>query len=168
MNKLQRDSHIFSLAMSKVYDFSFALCGFLQKVSLLKKLFLLYNFFFARRIISHNVTFFFYCIIIPLSSFFPEVTIPKWGVFYIPTVITILNSIGTPRFDTSHKFIFTQPWPNGRFLSSSWSGSIFTGLYISLSSGYFSRTSCPCIDARLSSSVYLKQGEWMSGSSQRN
>lgn len=104
MNKLQRDSHIFSLAMSKVYDFSFALCGFLQKVSLPKKLFLLYSFFFARRIIAHNVTFFFYCIVIPFSSFFPEVIIPKWGVFYIPTVITILNSIGTPRFDTSHKF----------------------------------------------------------------
>ncbi|URD78367.1 Glucomannan 4-beta-mannosyltransferase [Musa troglodytarum] len=68
-----------------------------KKVSLLKKLFLLYNFFFARRIISHNVTFLFYCIVIPFSSFFPEVIIPKWGVFYIPTVITILNSIGTPR-----------------------------------------------------------------------
>ncbi|XP_074588839.1 putative glucomannan 4-beta-mannosyltransferase 11 [Curcuma longa] len=68
-----------------------------KKVTSLKKLFLLYNFFFARRIISHNVTFFFYCIIIPLSSFFPEVVIPKWGVFYVPTLITILNSVGTPR-----------------------------------------------------------------------
>ncbi|XP_074582423.1 glucomannan 4-beta-mannosyltransferase 1-like [Curcuma longa] len=68
-----------------------------KKVPLMKKLFLLYNFFFARRIVSHNVTFFFYCIIIPLSSFFPEVVIPKWGVFYVPTLITILNSIGTPR-----------------------------------------------------------------------
>ncbi|XP_042437655.1 probable glucomannan 4-beta-mannosyltransferase 11 [Zingiber officinale] len=68
-----------------------------KKVTSLKKLFLLYNFFFARRIISHNVTFFFYCIIIPLSSFFPEVVIPKWGVFYVPTLITILNAVGTPR-----------------------------------------------------------------------
>ncbi|KAG6475213.1 hypothetical protein ZIOFF_064431 [Zingiber officinale] len=68
-----------------------------HEVPLMKKLFLLYNFFFARRIVSHNVTFFFYCIIIPLSSFFPEVVIPKWGVFYVPTLITILNSIGTPR-----------------------------------------------------------------------
>ncbi|WOL02691.1 putative mannan synthase 11 [Canna indica] len=68
-----------------------------KKVTLLKKFFLLYNFFFARRIISHNVTFFFYCVVIPLSSFFPEVEIPKWGVFYVPTIITILNSVGTPR-----------------------------------------------------------------------
>ncbi|WOK97588.1 putative mannan synthase 11 [Canna indica] len=68
-----------------------------EKVSPVKKIFLLYNFFFARRIISHNVTFFFYCILIPVSTFFPEVVIPKWGIFYIPIVITILNSVGTPR-----------------------------------------------------------------------
>ncbi|THU53172.1 hypothetical protein C4D60_Mb10t11590 [Musa balbisiana] len=72
-----------------------------KKVSLLKRLFLLYNFFFARRIVSHN------CIVIPVSSFFPEVVIPKWGVFYIPTVITLLNSIGTPRSDTCTMFFFT-------------------------------------------------------------
>ncbi|XP_064954039.1 probable glucomannan 4-beta-mannosyltransferase 11 [Musa acuminata AAA Group] len=68
-----------------------------KKVPFVKKFFLLYNFFLARRILSHNVTFFFYCIIIPASSFFPEVVIPKWGVFYIPIAITLLNSIGTPR-----------------------------------------------------------------------
>ncbi|XP_074566500.1 putative glucomannan 4-beta-mannosyltransferase 11 [Curcuma longa] len=68
-----------------------------KKVSSVKKFFLIYNFFFARRIISHNVTFFFYCILIPASSFVPQVEIPKWGVFYIPLAITILNSIGTPR-----------------------------------------------------------------------
>ncbi|XP_073010190.1 probable glucomannan 4-beta-mannosyltransferase 11 [Typha latifolia] len=66
-----------------------------KKVSLQKKFFLLYNFFFARRIISHNVTFFFYCVVIPLSVFFPEIQIPTWGVVYIPTAITLLNSVGT-------------------------------------------------------------------------
>ncbi|XP_042433204.1 probable glucomannan 4-beta-mannosyltransferase 11 [Zingiber officinale] len=68
-----------------------------KKVSSVKKFFLIYNFFFARRIISHNVTFFFYCILIPASSFVPQVEIPKWGVFYIPLAITLLNSVGTPR-----------------------------------------------------------------------
>ncbi|WOL01047.1 putative mannan synthase 11 [Canna indica] len=68
-----------------------------KKVSLWKKLFLLYNFFFARRIVAHKVTFFFYCVVIPLSSFFPEIIIPKWGVLYIPAMITIINSVGTPR-----------------------------------------------------------------------
>ncbi|KAM0936778.1 putative glucomannan 4-beta-mannosyltransferase [Dioscorea sansibarensis] len=67
-----------------------------KKVSWMKKFFLIYNFFFARRIISHNVTFFFYCVVIPISVFFPEISIPQWGVVYIPTLITLLNSVGTP------------------------------------------------------------------------
>ncbi|KAG0470090.1 hypothetical protein HPP92_016790 [Vanilla planifolia] len=67
-----------------------------KKVTLGKKFHLLYNFFFARRIVSHNVTFFFYCVVIPLSVYFPEVKIPLWGVVYIPTIITILNAVGTP------------------------------------------------------------------------
>ncbi|XP_008787118.2 glucomannan 4-beta-mannosyltransferase 9-like [Phoenix dactylifera] len=67
-----------------------------KKVPLGKKFFLVYNFFFARRIISHNVTFFFYCVVIPVSVFFPEIQIPRWGAVYIPTAITLLNSVGTP------------------------------------------------------------------------
>ncbi|XP_010937166.2 probable glucomannan 4-beta-mannosyltransferase 11 [Elaeis guineensis] len=67
-----------------------------KKVSLLKKFFLVYHFFFARRIISHFVTFLFYCVVIPTSVFLSEIHIPKWGVVYIPTAITLLNSVGTP------------------------------------------------------------------------
>ncbi|CAA7397680.1 unnamed protein product [Spirodela intermedia] len=37
------------------------------------KFYLMYNFFLVRRIISHLVTFYFYCIVIPTASFFPEV-----------------------------------------------------------------------------------------------
>ncbi|PKU63195.1 Glucomannan 4-beta-mannosyltransferase 9 [Dendrobium catenatum] len=68
-----------------------------KKASIWRKLFLIYNFFFARRIVSHIVTFFFYCVIIPLSVFFPEVKVPVWGVVLIPSIITFLNAIGTPR-----------------------------------------------------------------------
>nr|XP_010926632.2 glucomannan 4-beta-mannosyltransferase 1 isoform X1 [Elaeis guineensis]XP_019707123.1 glucomannan 4-beta-mannosyltransferase 1 isoform X1 [Elaeis guineensis] len=67
-----------------------------KKVSIWKKFFLVYNFFFARRIVSYNVTFFFYCVVIPLSTFFAEIKIPRWGVIYIPTIITVLNAAGTP------------------------------------------------------------------------
>ncbi|KAI0506979.1 hypothetical protein KFK09_013097 [Dendrobium nobile] len=67
-----------------------------KKASIWRKLFLIYNFFFARRIVSHIVTFFFYCVIIPLSVFFPEVKVPVWGVVLIPSIITFLNAIGTP------------------------------------------------------------------------
>ncbi|PKA59441.1 putative mannan synthase 9 [Apostasia shenzhenica] len=68
-----------------------------KKASIWRKCHLIYNFFIARRIVSHGVTFFFYCTVIPLSVFFDEVHIPKWAVVYIPTVITLLNSVGTPR-----------------------------------------------------------------------
>ncbi|CAA6661316.1 unnamed protein product [Spirodela intermedia] len=40
------------------------------------KFYLMYNFFLVRRIISHLVTFYFYCIVIPTASFFPEVQVP--------------------------------------------------------------------------------------------
>ncbi|THU48902.1 hypothetical protein C4D60_Mb06t03880 [Musa balbisiana] len=75
-----------------------------KKVSMVKKFFMLYNFFFARRVIAHNVTFFFYCMIIPLSCFFPEIQIPKWGVIYIPTAITLLTAVATP--SSIHLIIF--------------------------------------------------------------
>ncbi|KAJ8477468.1 hypothetical protein OPV22_021195 [Ensete ventricosum] len=75
-----------------------------KKVSMVKRFFMLYNFFFARRVIAHNVTFFFYCMIIPLSCFFPEIQIPNWGVIYIPTAITLLSAVATPR--SIHLIIF--------------------------------------------------------------
>lgn len=95
----------------------------LQKVPLQKKFFLIYNFFFARRIISHAVTFHFYCVIIPLSVFFPEISIPRWGVVYIPTAITLLNSVGTPRLGISTVIasIFLDCILNFQFLFFYWS-----------------------------------------------
>ncbi|KAG0502017.1 hypothetical protein HPP92_002089 [Vanilla planifolia] len=64
-----------------------------KEVSLLKKIYLLYNFFFVRKVVAHIVTFTFYCVIIPASVLVPEVRIPAWGVVYIPTTITLLNAI---------------------------------------------------------------------------
>ncbi|ONK73850.1 uncharacterized protein A4U43_C03F220 [Asparagus officinalis] len=75
-----------------------------KKVSLWKKFYVIYSFFIARRIVSHTVTFFFYCVVIPFSVFFPEVEIPKWGMVYLPTTITLLNCVGTPR--SIHLVIF--------------------------------------------------------------
>ncbi|XP_072980780.1 probable glucomannan 4-beta-mannosyltransferase 4 [Typha angustifolia] len=67
-----------------------------KEVSLWKKLHVLYSFFFVRRIIAPMVTFFFYCVVIPISVMVPEVSIPIWGLVYIPTAITILNAIRNP------------------------------------------------------------------------
>ncbi|TXG73698.1 hypothetical protein EZV62_002277 [Acer yangbiense] len=49
------------------------------------------------KIIAHMVTFCFYCVVLPLTILVPEVKVPIWGAVYIPSVITILNSVGTPR-----------------------------------------------------------------------
>ncbi|KAG6534861.1 hypothetical protein ZIOFF_008767 [Zingiber officinale] len=75
-----------------------------KEVSIRMKLYVIYNFFIARRIMSHFVTFLFYCVVIPTSVFFPEVDVPDWGVIYVPTAITLINSIGTP--SSFHLVIF--------------------------------------------------------------
>ncbi|PKA49068.1 putative mannan synthase 4 [Apostasia shenzhenica] len=69
-----------------------------KNVSTWKKLYVLYSFFFVRKIVTHIVTFLFYSVVVPASVLVPEVTIPLWGVMYIPTTITILNAIRNPRF----------------------------------------------------------------------
>lgn len=68
-----------------------------NKVRFWKKVYVIYSFFFVRKIIAHMVTFCFYCVVLPLTILVPEVKVPIWGAVYIPSVITILNSVGTPR-----------------------------------------------------------------------
>nr|XP_009793132.1 PREDICTED: glucomannan 4-beta-mannosyltransferase 9-like isoform X3 [Nicotiana sylvestris] len=68
-----------------------------KKVSVWKKFYLIYSFFFVRKIIAHIVTFVLYCVVMPATVFVPEVQVPKWGAIYIPSAITILNVLGSPR-----------------------------------------------------------------------
>nr|GMD12592.1 glucomannan 4-beta-mannosyltransferase 2-like [Ipomoea batatas] len=68
-----------------------------KRVNVWKKFYVIYSFFFVRKIIAHMVTFFFYCVVLPLTILVPEVEVPKWGAIYIPCIITTLNSVGTPR-----------------------------------------------------------------------
>ncbi|GAA0138623.1 hypothetical protein LIER_00334 [Lithospermum erythrorhizon] len=75
-----------------------------KKVTLWKKVHVIYSFFFVRKIIAHIVTFVFYCIVLPSTVLVPEVQIPKWGAVYIPATITILNAVGTPR--SLHLMVF--------------------------------------------------------------
>ncbi|XP_039133756.1 glucomannan 4-beta-mannosyltransferase 9-like isoform X2 [Dioscorea cayenensis subsp. rotundata] len=56
------------------------------------------------KIVAHIVTFIFYCVVIPATVLIPEVHIPKWGSVYIPSIITILNAVGTPR--SLHLLVF--------------------------------------------------------------
>ncbi|XP_076910015.1 glucomannan 4-beta-mannosyltransferase 9-like [Bidens hawaiensis] len=75
-----------------------------KRVAFWKKLYVMYNFFFVRKIVAHIVTFVFYCVVLPATVMVPEVVIPRWGAVYIPTVITILNAVGTPR--SFHLLVF--------------------------------------------------------------
>ncbi|KAJ6830991.1 putative mannan synthase 4 [Iris pallida] len=67
-----------------------------KEVSLWKKLYVIYSFFFVRKVLAHIVTFVLYCVVIPASVMVPEVSIPVWGVVHVPTTITILNAIRNP------------------------------------------------------------------------
>ncbi|XP_050243407.1 glucomannan 4-beta-mannosyltransferase 9 [Quercus robur] len=75
-----------------------------KKVSLWKKVHVIYSFFFIRKIIAHISTFVFYCIVLPATVVVPEVAVPKWGSVYIPSLITLLNAVGTPR--SLHLMVF--------------------------------------------------------------
>ncbi|KAL8127664.1 hypothetical protein AgCh_014536 [Apium graveolens] len=75
-----------------------------KRVSIWKKIHLIYGFFFVRKIVAHWVTFFFYCVVIPSCVLVPEVYLPKALAIYIPAIITLLNTGGTPR--SLHLLIF--------------------------------------------------------------
>ncbi|KAG4913484.1 hypothetical protein JHK82_054069 [Glycine max] len=75
-----------------------------KKVSLWKKIHVIYSFFFVRKVVAHINTFVFYCIVLPATVLVPEVVVPKWGAVYIPSIITILNAVGTPR--SLHLMVF--------------------------------------------------------------
>ncbi|KAK7279490.1 hypothetical protein RJT34_24543 [Clitoria ternatea] len=75
-----------------------------KKVSLWKKIHVIYSFFFVRKVVAHINTFVFYCIVLPATVLVPEVVVPKWGAVYIPSIITLLNAVGTPR--SLHLLVF--------------------------------------------------------------
>ncbi|KAH9734982.1 glucomannan 4-beta-mannosyltransferase 9 [Citrus sinensis] len=75
-----------------------------ERVSVWKRLYLIYAFFIVRKIIAHWVTFFFYCIVIPTSVLVPEIQLTKPIAIYIPATITLLNAVCTPR--SFHLIVF--------------------------------------------------------------
>lgn len=70
----------------------------LQKVTAWKKVHVIYSFFFVRKLVAHINTFVFYCVVLPATVLVPEVVVPKWGSVYIPSIVTLLNAVGTPRY----------------------------------------------------------------------
>ncbi|KAG4916360.1 hypothetical protein JHK87_053917 [Glycine soja] len=82
---------------ASLQGWEFVFVGDIKRVPLLKRLHLVYAFFFVRKIVAHWVTFFFYCIVIPACVIVPEVSLKKQIAIYIPATITILNAVSTPR-----------------------------------------------------------------------
>lgn len=75
-----------------------------KKVTFWKKVHVIYSFFLVRKIVAHIVTFVFYCVVMPATVLVPEVEVPRWGAVYIPSIVTLLNAVGTPR--SLHLMIF--------------------------------------------------------------
>jgi beta-mannan synthase len=76
-----------------------------DRVSPMKKLHLVYAFFFVRKVVAHLVTFLFYCVVIPACVLVQgDVRLPKYVAMYVPAIITLLNAASTPR--SWHLLIF--------------------------------------------------------------
>ncbi|KAG9143545.1 hypothetical protein Leryth_015961, partial [Lithospermum erythrorhizon] len=61
------------------------------KVSWFKKANMIFLFFLLRKLILPFYSFTLFCIILPLTMFFPEAQLPTWVVCYIPGVMSIMN-----------------------------------------------------------------------------
>ncbi|KAI3450664.1 hypothetical protein Pfo_007329 [Paulownia fortunei] len=69
-----------------------------KEVSIWTKFYMIYNFFFIRKIVGTMFTFFFYCVVLPLVSLIPEVDVPKWGAIVATFIIATINTlVATPR-----------------------------------------------------------------------
>nr|GMD57271.1 glucomannan 4-beta-mannosyltransferase 9-like [Ipomoea batatas] len=68
-----------------------------KKVSIWKKVYLIYAFFFVNKIVAHIVTFTYYCLVLPATVLIPQVQVPIWGALYVPLAVAVLNVLPTPR-----------------------------------------------------------------------
>ncbi|KAL0390027.1 UNVERIFIED_CONTAM: Glucomannan 4-beta-mannosyltransferase 2 [Sesamum calycinum] len=76
----------------------FVFLGDIEEVSIWTKFYIIYHFFFIRKIVGTMFTFFFYCMVLPLVSLMPEVDVPKWGAIVATFIIATINTVAaTPR-----------------------------------------------------------------------
>nr|GMD52732.1 glucomannan 4-beta-mannosyltransferase 9-like [Ipomoea batatas] len=68
-----------------------------KKLSIWKKVYLIYAFFFVNKIVAHIVTFTYYCLVLPATVLIPQVQVPIWGALYVPLAVAVLNVLPTPR-----------------------------------------------------------------------
>ncbi|KAL1817669.1 hypothetical protein ACET3Z_020243 [Daucus carota] len=68
-----------------------------SKISLWKKFNMIFLFFLLRKLILPFYSFTLFCIILPMTMFIPEATLPAWVVCYIPATMSFLNILPAPK-----------------------------------------------------------------------
>ena len=61
-----------------------------------QKVYLVVFFFGTRMFATHVVSFFLYCVLIPICATAPEVAIPHWALVYMPVLVTFSTVFFTP------------------------------------------------------------------------
>lgn len=67
------------------------------QISWSKKFNMIFLFFLLRKLILPFYSFTLFCIILPMTMFVPEATLPAWVVCYIPALMSLLNVIPSPK-----------------------------------------------------------------------
>ncbi|KAL8490215.1 hypothetical protein ACS0TY_025453 [Phlomoides rotata] len=68
-----------------------------SKISIWKKANIIFLFFLLRKLILPFYSFTLFCIILPMTMFVPEATLPFWVVCYIPATMSFLNILPAPK-----------------------------------------------------------------------
>jgi len=68
-----------------------------SKLPFLRKIELNFLHFFVRKVCCHFVALFFFCFLVPLSVFTPEVSIPLWALVHLPVSVTLTTAMFTPK-----------------------------------------------------------------------
>lgn len=67
------------------------------QISAAKKVSMIFLFFLLRKLILPFYSFTLFCIILPMTMFVPEATLPVWVVCYVPALMSILNILPSPK-----------------------------------------------------------------------
>ncbi|KAL3844318.1 hypothetical protein ACJIZ3_001721 [Penstemon smallii] len=68
-----------------------------SKISIWKKLNLIFLFFLLRKLVLPFYSFTLFCIVLPLTMFIPEAELPMWVICYVPVLMTFLNILPAPK-----------------------------------------------------------------------
>ncbi|KAL6777939.1 hypothetical protein ACKKBG_A16285 [Auxenochlorella protothecoides x Auxenochlorella symbiontica] len=68
-----------------------------SKLPLIRKLELIFMYFGVRKCATHFVSLGFFCTLVPLTMFTPEVVLPVWALVHLPVCVTLTTAAFTPR-----------------------------------------------------------------------